>query len=156
MDWEYFTEEGLKKAKAELRDLKFEKRPVISQKVAAARELGDLKENAEYHAAREELSLMESKIKMLESKVSRAKIINEDEIATDKAYILSTVVLKDLKWKDTLEYTLVSAAEADAGKNRISVDSPMGKALLGKAIGEQVEVQAPAGKLMYEILDIKR
>lgn len=155
MQYEYMTEESLKKLKEELHESKYRKRPVVSQKVAAAREHGDLKENAEYHAAREELSFLETKIKQLEDRVSRARVINQKDLPDDKVYILKTVVLKDLKFNDTLEYTLVSPAEADFESNKISVTSPIGKSLLGRAVGDQVEVQAPAGVLKYEIIEIK-
>jgi transcription elongation factor GreA len=155
LQYEYMSKESLQKLKGELQDHKFKKRPIVSQKVATAREHGDLKENAEYHAAREELSLLETKILVLEDRISRARIIKGDELPNDKVYILKTVVLKDLKFNDTLEYTLVSAAEANFEENKISSVSPIGKALLGKAVGEQVEVQAPAGVLKYEILEIK-
>ena len=153
---EYFTKEGLEKAKKELHDMKYNQRPIISQKVATAREHGDLKENAEYHAAREELSLIESRIQELQGRISRARLISEEEIATDKVYILTTVKLKDLKFDDELEYKLVSASEADFKSNKISIDSPMGKALIGKGVGETVEVPAPGGIMQYEILEIKR
>jgi len=155
VQYEYMTEESLKKLKDELHNSKYKKRPLVSQKVAAAREHGDLKENAEYHAAREELSFLETKIKQLEDRVSRARIIDQNDLPDDKVYILKTVVLKDLKFNDTLEYTLVSPAEADFESNKISVASPIGKSLLGRAVGDQVEVQAPAGILKYEILEIK-
>jgi transcription elongation factor GreA len=150
------TAEGYEKIKAELHELKYRKRPEISQKVATAREHGDLKENAEYHAAREELSLVESKIQQMQDRVSRARVINEDELPSDKVYILSTVQLKNLTRKGEVEYTVVSAAEADFAQNKISVESPIGKALLGKSVGEQVEVQVPAGLLKFEILKISR
>jgi transcription elongation factor GreA len=149
------SEESLQNLKNELQDYKYKKRPLISQKVAAAREHGDLKENAEYHAAREELSMMETKIQQLEDRISRARIIKEEDLPDDKVYILKTVVLKDLKFDDKLEYTLVSPAEANFAENKISSISPLGKALLGKGIGDKVEVQAPAGVLQYEILAIK-
>ena len=149
------SKEILEKLKGELQENKFKKRPIVSQKVATAREHGDLKENAEYHAAREELSMLESKILQLEDRISRARILKEDELPNDKVYILKTVVLKDLKFKDTLEYTLVSESEANFEENKISSLSPIGKALLGKKIGDQVDVQAPAGVLKYEILEIK-
>jgi transcription elongation factor GreA len=155
VQYEYMTEESLKKLKDELHNSKYKKRPLVSQKVAAAREHGDLKENAEYHAAREELSFLETKIKQLEDRVSRARIIDQNDLPDDKVYILKTVVLKDLKFNDTLEYTLVSPAEADFESNKISVASPIGKSLLGREVGDQVEVQAPAGILKYEILEIK-
>jgi len=149
------TEESLKKLKEELHEYKFTKRPAVSQKVAAAREHGDLKENAEYHAAREELSFLETKIKQLEDRLGRARVIDQNDLPDDKVYILKTVVLKDLKFNDTLEYTLVSPAEANFENNKISVASPIGKSLLGRAVGDLVEVQAPAGILKYEILEIK-
>jgi transcription elongation factor GreA len=156
VQFEYMTAEGYEKIKAELHELKYRKRPEISQKVATAREHGDLKENAEYHAAREELSLVESKIQQMQDRVSRARVINEDELPSDKVYILSTVQLKNLTRKGEVEYTVVSAAEADFAQNKISVESPIGKALLGKSVGEQVEVQVPAGLLKFEILKISR
>lgn len=155
MQYEYMTKESLQKLKDELHDNKFVKRPIVSQKVATAREHGDLKENAEYHAAREELSLLETKIQQLEDRISRTRVIKEDELPDDKVYILKTVVLKDLKFDDTIEYTLVSPAEANFEENKISSASPIGKALLGKSIGDKVDVQAPAGVLQYEILEIK-
>jgi transcription elongation factor GreA len=149
------SKESLQKLKDELQENKFKKRPLVSQKVATAREHGDLKENAEYHAAREELSHLESKIHQLQDRISRTRIIKEGELPNDKVYILKTVVLKDLKFNDTLEYTLVSESEANFEENKISSISPIGKALLGKGIGDQVEVHAPAGVLKYEILEIK-
>jgi len=155
LQYEYMSKESLQKLKNELHENKFKKRPIVSQKVATAREHGDLKENAEYHAAREELSLLETKIQLLQDRISRARIINEDELPNDKVYILKTVILKDLKFNDTLEYTVVSPSEANFEENKISSISPIGKALLGKSVGDQVEVQAPAGVLKYEILEIK-
>lgn len=155
MQYEYMSKESLQKLKDELHENKFKKRPIVSQKIATAREHGDLKENAEYHAAREELSLLETKIQQLQDRISRARIIKEEELPNDKVYILKTVILKDLKFDDTLEYTLVSPAEANFEENKISSASPIGKALLGKGVGDQVEVQAPAGVLKYEILEIK-
>ena len=155
MQYEYMTAESLQKLKDDLKDKKFTKRPIISQKVATAREHGDLKENAEYHAAREELSMIETKIIQLEDRISRTRILKEDELPNDKVYILKTVVLKDLKFNDTVEYTLVSESEANFEENKISSTSPIGKALLGKKIGDTVDVQAPAGFIKYEILEIK-
>lgn len=155
MQYEYMSKESLQKLKDDYKDKKFKKRPIVSQKVASAREHGDLKENAEYHAAREELSHLESKILQLQDRISRARILKEDELPNDRVYILKTVVLKDLKFKDTLEYTLVSPSEANFEENKISSVSPIGKALLGKEIGDKVEVQAPAGVIKYEILEIK-
>ena len=155
MRYEYMTIESLQKIKEELHDCKYKKRPIISGKVATAREHGDLKENAEYHAAREELSFMETKILQLEDRIGRTRVIKEEDLPDDKIYILKTVILKDLKFNDELEYTLVSPAEANFEQNKISVDSPIGKALLGQEVGNVVEVQAPAGILKYKILKIK-
>ena len=156
MTVEYLTKEGLEKIKSELHDLKYKKRPAISQKVGSARELGDLKENAEYHAAREELSLVETKIHQLQERLGNARVIDEKDIPSDKVYILTTVELKDIEFNETVEYTLVSAAEADFNNNKISIESPIGKALLGKSKGDKVSVQVPAGVLNYEILEIKK
>ena len=154
MDIEYVTKDGLKKIKDELHDYKFKKRPMVSQKVAAAREHGDLKENAEYHAAREELSLLESKIYQLEDRIGRARIIDEKDIPDDKVYLLTTVVLNDLDFNERLEYQLVSPAEANIEENKISSTSPIGKALLGRKRGEKVDIEVPAGIMHFEILDI--
>ncbi len=156
MQYEYLTREGLQKIKEELHDYKFNRRPEVSQKVAAAREHGDLKENAEYHAAREELSLIETKIWQLQDRLSRARLIKEEEIPDDKVYILTTVVLKDLDFDETLEYRLVSPAEANVAENKISVSSPLGQALLGRKPGEKVEVPVPAGTMNYEILEVRK
>jgi transcription elongation factor GreA len=156
VQYEYVTRQGLDKMKAELHELKFTIRPQISQKVATAREHGDLKENAEYHAAREELSMIETKIQRLQERLSRVRLIDENEIPDDKVYILTTVKLKDLDFGDVLEYTLVSPAEADVAQNKISVASPIGKALLGKGAGENVNIDVPAGVLRYQILEIKK
>jgi transcription elongation factor GreA len=150
------TKEGLEKIKQELHDYKFKQRPLISQKVAAAREHGDLKENAEYHAAREELSLLETKIKQLQDRITRARIISKEDIPEDKVYILTTVVLKDLDFNEILEYKLVPPAESNIDENKISVASPIGKALLGKSKGETFAVQVPAGNLNYQIMEIKK
>ena len=155
MQYEYMSIESLQKLKEVLHEYKYRIRPNISKKVGAAREMGDLKENAEYHAAREELSFMETKIQQLEDRIGRARVIKEEELPTDKVYILKTVVLKDLRFDDKIEYTLVSPAEANFAENKISVTSPIGKALLGKSRGDKVEVQAPAGVLTYKILYIK-
>ncbi len=156
MEIEYLTKDGLQKLKAELHEFKYNKRPLVSQKVATAREHGDLKENAEYHAAREELSMLETKIQILQDRISRSRIIDENAISDDKVYLLTIVELKDLDFNETLEYQLVSPAEADAVNNKISTTSPIGKALLGKCKGDKVEVQVPAGTMHYEILNIRK
>lgn len=155
MEYVYLTEEGLLKMKDELNELKYTKRPLLSQKIATARELGDLKENAEYHAAREELSLLETKIQQLQDKINRARIIDNNNISFDQAAILTTVQIKDLNSNKIYEYSLVSEDEADYKLNKISISSPVGKGLLGKKVGEIAEITVPAGLLRYEILNIK-
>jgi len=156
LKYEYLTKDGLEKIKTELHNYKYKIRPQVSQKVATAREHGDLKENAEYHAAREELSMIEMKIQQLQDRVGRARLIDEKDIPDDKVYILTKVTLKDLEFDDILEYTLVSDSEADAAANKISVASPLGKALLGKVVGDQIDVKVPAGTIRYEILGINK
>ena len=155
MEYVYLTEEGLQNLKDELHELKYKVRPQISQKVATARDHGDLKENAEYHAAREELSMVETKIQQLQDRLARARIISEDEINTDEVSILNTVKVKDLRNDKEYEYTLVSAEEANIKENKIAVTSPVGKGLLGRKVGEVAEIQVPAGLLRYEILEIR-
>ncbi len=155
MEYVYLTEQGLDQLKSELHELKFVKRPKISQKVATAREHGDLKENAEYHAAREELSLVETKIQQLQDRLARARIISPDDIDTDDVSILNTVKVMDLKRNKEYSYTLVSAEEADFKQNKISITSPVGKGLLGKKVGEIAEIQVPAGMLRYKIISIE-
>ena len=154
MDFVYLTQDGLDKLKHELHDLKFNKRPATSQKVATAREHGDLKENAEYHAAREELSLLETKIQKLQDRVARARVISEEEVNTDHVAILTTVNVLDLKTKKEYKYSLVSEDEANYKQNKISISSPVGKGLLGKKVDEIAEIQVPAGLLRYQILSI--
>jgi transcription elongation factor GreA len=156
LKFEYVTQPVLQKMKDELHEYKFKKRPQLSKKVATAREQGDLKENAEYHAAREELSLLETKIKQLEDRIGRARVIKQEDIPDDAVYILTTVVLKDLDRHEKIEYKLVSAAEVNISENKISVASPVGRALIGKKKGQKVTVDVPAGKLNYEIIEIKR
>ncbi len=155
MDYIYLTQDGLDKMKKELHELKYKKRPIISQKVATAREHGDLKENAEYHAAREELSMVETRIQQLQDRIARARVIDESEINTDEVSILNTVKVQDLRRNKEYVYTLVSEDEADFKQNKISITSPVGKGLLGKKVGDIAEIQVPAGLLKYKILSIE-
>ncbi|HID39628.1 MAG TPA: transcription elongation factor GreA [Calditrichaeota bacterium] len=145
----------MQKLKNELHELKYKVRPQISQKVATARDHGDLKENAEYHAAREELSMTETKIQQLQDRIARARVISEDEINTEEVSILNTVKVKDLRNGKEYEYMLVSSEEADIKENKISITSPVGRGLLGKKVGDVCEIQVPAGLLRYEILEIR-
>lgn len=154
MEYVYLTAEGLEKLKKELHDLKFVQRPKISQKVATAREHGDLKENAEYHAAREELSMAETKVKILQDKIARARIILDEEISTDQVSILTQVKVKDTKNNKEFTYILVPDDEANFKEGKISIASPVGKGLLGKKAGEIAEISVPAGILKYEVLSI--
>ena len=155
MEYVYLTEEGLEKLKNTVHDLKYVKRPEISQKVATARDHGDLKENAEYHAAREELSMIETKIQDMQDRLARARLIDRSEINNEEVSILNTVTVKDLKRGREYHYTLVSAEEADIKLDKISVASPVGRGLLGKTVGDIAEIQVPAGLLRYEIILIE-
>ena len=152
----YLTRERLVEIEHELRELKTNGRKLIAQKIAEARGHGDLSENAEYEAAKEEQQHLELRISKLEITLSRAKIIEAKDLPNDKIYILSRVKLKDLKNGEEVEYLLVSPEESNFEANKISVTSPIGKALLGKVKGEKVEIKVPAGTLRYHILDINR
>jgi transcription elongation factor GreA len=152
----YLTRERLSEIEAELRELKTTGRKSIAAKIAEARGHGDLSENAEYDAAKEEQQHHELKIARLELTLSRAKIIQASDLPNDKIYILSRVKLKDLKSGEHFEYLLVSPEESDFEANKISVTSPIGKGLLGKKPGDKIEVTVPVGKLRYEVLDISR
>lgn len=151
----YVTKERLLELEKELQDLKTTGRKEIARKIAEARSHGDLSENAEYDAAKEEQGLFELKISKLENVLSRVRIIETNQFEDGKVRILSTVVIKNLKTDKVIEYTLVSPEEADFQAGKISVTSPVGQALLGKEEGEQVKVKAPAGLLEFEILSIK-
>ncbi|MBA4311293.1 MAG: transcription elongation factor GreA [Chlorobiaceae bacterium] len=152
----YLTRERLVEIENELRDLKIHGRYEVAQKIQEARSHGDLSENAEYNAAKEEQQHLELRIAKLEQTLSRTRIIESKDLPNDKVYILSTVKLKDLKTKETVTYLLVSPEEADFEKNKISVTSPIGKGLMGRIQGEKIKVLVPAGTLEYEILDISR
>jgi transcription elongation factor GreA len=152
----YLTRERLVEIEHQLRDLKTNGRKSMAAKIAEARGHGDLSENAEYDAAKEEQQHLELRISKLEHTLSRAKIIEAKDLPNDKIYILSRVKLKDLKTNETFEYLLVSPEESSFEDNKISVTSPIGKALLGKTKGETVEIKVPVGMLKYTILDITR
>jgi transcription elongation factor GreA len=153
---QYFTAEGLKKLKEELDQLRKVERPKISQQIAEARDKGDLSENAEYDAAKEAQGLLEMKIAQLEQLLGNARLIDESQLDTSKALILSKVKIKNIANKATMEYTLVSEKEADLKSKKISVESPIGKGLLGKSVGDIVEIQVPSGKMKFEIIEITR
>jgi len=149
------TKEGYDKLKAELDELKTGERQKIARQIGEAREKGDLSENAEYDAAKEAQGLLELKIKQMEEVMANSRIINEADLDASTVVILTTVKIKNLKTKKEVEYQLVSEAEADLKANKISVNSPIGQGLLGKVIGDKIEVQTPGGVLDFEILDIR-
>jgi len=152
----YYTGEGLQKLKEELHQMKTVERPKISQQIAEARDKGDLSENAEYDAAKEAQSHLETKIVKLENLLANARLIDESQVDLSKVFVLSKVKIKNLKTNAVVEYTLVSEKEANLAEKKISVDSPIGKGLLGKSVGESVEVKVPAGLINFEILEISR
>ena len=152
----YLTRERLVELEEQLRDLKTNGRKRMAQAIAEARGHGDLSENAEYDAAKEEQQHLELRIQKLETTLAKAKMIEAKDLPNDKIYILSKVKLKDLKTNDQCEYLLVSQEESNYEENKISVTSPIGKALLGKKKGESVDIKVPAGMLKYQILDIAR
>jgi transcription elongation factor GreA len=152
----YLTREKFREMEKELDRMKKVVRPELAQKVASARSYGDLSENAEYDAAKEEQQMFEDRIVQLELTLSRSRIIAAKDLPNDKVYILSKVKLKEKKRGKELEYTLVSQEESDFENHKISVSSPIGKALLGKKKGDTVKVLVPAGTMEYSILNISR
>src|SRR5512135_252945 len=151
----YLTRERLVELEKELKELKTNGRKEIAQKIAEARSHGDLSENAEYDAAKEEQGLFELKISKLEDIVSRARVIDANQFDNGKVHILSIVGIRNLKNQKIIEYMLVSPEEADFQSGKISVTSPVGQGLMGAKIGDKVKVKAPAGMLEFEILNIK-
>lgn len=152
----YYTEEGLQKLKEELHEMKTVQRPSISNQIAEARDKGDLSENAEYDAAKEAQGILEMKISKLEEIVSNARLIDDSNIDTSKVYILSIVTIKNIANGMQMVYTLVAENEADLKAKKISIESPIGKGLLGKSVGEIADVQTPNGIVKFEVIDIKR
>ena len=155
-DLRYYTEGGLKKLIDQLHHMKSIDRPHISQQIADARDKGDLSENAEYDAAKEAQGLLEQKIGKLEIVVGNARVIDESKLDNSKVLILSKVKIKNQTNGMELEYTLVAENEADLKSGKISIDSPIGKGLLGKVIGDTADIQVPNGILKFEILNISR
>ena len=150
----YLTKERLLELEKELHELKTNGRKEIASKIAEARAHGDLSENAEYDAAKEEQGLFELRISKLENVLSRARIIDSSQLPAGEAHILSKVTIKNLKNQKIIEYVLVSPEEADFQTGKISVTSPVGQGLMGTKVGQKVEVKAPAGLLEFEILSI--
>ena len=154
--YSYYTEEGLKKLKDELQEMKTKGRSAIAAAIAEARDKGDLSENAEYDAAKDAQGLLELKISKLEEVVGNARLIDENMIDLSKVSILSKVKIKNIRNGNTMNYTLVAEEEADLKTGRISVKSPIGAGLLGKKVGEKATVNAPAGSIEFEIIEIDR
>ncbi|MAW96791.1 MULTISPECIES: transcription elongation factor GreA [unclassified Leeuwenhoekiella] len=152
----YYTAEGLKKLKDELNQLKDVERPKASQAIADARDKGDLSENAEYDAAKEAQGMLEMRISKMEEIVANARIIDESQLDTSKVLVHSTVKIKNQTNGAVMTYKLVAQSEADLKSGKISVDSPIGKGLLGKREGEVAEVSVPNGTMKFDILEISR
>lgn len=152
----YLTPQGAEKLKQELEQLKTVRRRELSKAVGKARLHGDLRENADYDAAKEALAFNEERIRTLEDKLAQSQIIDETDIPKDKVFIGATVDLKDLDSEEEIRFTLVCELESDFSQCKISITSPVGKALLGHKVNEVVEIEAPAGILRYKILKIKR
>lgn len=153
-DIAYVTEEGLKKLKKELEHLTTVERPAISKQIAEARDKGDLSENAEYAAAREAQGLLEIKISKINDTLSRIRIIDESKIDLATVQILNKVKIKNKKNGQTMQYTLVSEAEADLKAMKLSVGTPIAKGLLGKKVGDVVEIEVPSGTIPFEVIEI--
>jgi len=151
---QYITQETLEQMKTELQRLRAVERPAASRAIAEAREKGDLKENAEYDAAKELQGLLEAKIAVLEGQIASARVIDESTVDTSKVSILTKVRVINLNTKKEMTYKIVSEKEADLKAGKISISSPIGKGLLGKKVGETAEVQAPAGIIKFTIEDI--
>jgi transcription elongation factor GreA len=152
----YYTAEGLQKLKDELNHLRTVERPSISEQIGEARDKGDLSENAEYDAAKEAQGILEMKISKMEAIVANARLIDETHMDNSKVFILSKVLIRNMSNAMDIEYTLVAENEADIKARKISIDSPIGKGLLGKKVGEIVDIQTPGGLLQFEIIDITR
>lgn len=149
------TRDGYNKIKAEIDRLENEEMPAITQKIADARAEGDLKENAEYHAQRENQGMLMAKINELKDKIARASIIDPSQLPKDEVVFGCTVTVEDMAYSDEEEFTLVGAGEEDYDAGKILVTSPFGQGLIGKKVGEVAEVEVPAGKLKFKILKIE-
>jgi transcription elongation factor GreA len=150
----YVSKEAFEKMRQELQRMKSVNRPAASRAIAEAREKGDLKENAEYDAAKEAQGILESKIALLESQIANSRIVEESEIDTSKVSILTKVTITNIATKKTVTYQIVGEAEADLKANKISISSPIGQGLLGKQKGEVAEVKAPTGNIKFKVEEI--
>ena len=150
------TQEGLKKLEDELENLKSVKRREVAERIKVAIGYGDISENSEYEDAKNEQAFIEGRVLTLEKMLRNARIINSDEIGTDIVGIGATVTVEDMEFGDVVEYTIVGTAESNPLQNKISNESPVGKAIIGKAKGTVVDVNVPAGVIQYKIVDIKK
>lgn len=150
------TQDGLKKLEEELEHLKSVKRREVAERIKVAIGYGDISENSEYEDAKNEQAFIEGRIITLEKMLRNARIINNDEVDTDTVGIGSRVILKDVEFGDDVEYTIVGTAESNPSENKISNESPVGKAILGKKKGSVVDVNVPAGIIQYKIIDIMK
>ena len=148
------TYEGLRKYEEELHDLKVVKRQEVAQKIKEAREQGDLSENAEYDAAKDEQRDIEAQIVELENILKNAEIIQDNDKSKDKIKMESVVKLHDVEYDEDIEYTIVGSSEADSLNNKISNESPLGAALIGKKVGDTVKIEAPVGEIEYKIISV--
>lgn len=155
-DVKYYTQEGLDALKKELNELEAVERPKISQAIAEARDKGDLSENAEYDAAKEAQGLLELKIANLRNLISKARVLDESKIDVSKVLIYSIVTVKNVKTGAVMTYTIVPESESDFKAGKISVSSPLAKSLIGNSKGDVVTMQAPAGAMDFEILEVSR
>ena len=149
------TREGYEKLTAEIEYLQTEKRREIAERIRIAREFGDIAENAEYDDAKNEQAMLEHRIATLEERFVEARVVAEDEISTDVVSIGSTVRLKDIEGKSTVEYHIVGSAEANPEERKLSNESPVGRAIMGRKMGETMEVNVPRGTMKFKILEIK-
>jgi len=152
----YVTEEGLAKMKKELEQMINVDRPAISRQIAEARDKGDLSENAEYDAAKDAQGMLEARIHKLEETIRHSRVLDETRVDTTSIQILNRVKLKNLKNNAVVEYVLVSESEANLKEGKIAITTPIGKGLVGKKKGNVVEIQVPAGKMQFEVLEISR
>jgi len=152
----YLTEEGFQKLKDELEKMKTVERPAISNMIAEARDKGDLSENAEYDAAKEAQGMLEMKISKLEELLANSRVLDDSKIDKSKVQILSKVKIRNIANKTVMQYTLVSESEANLKEGKISINTPIAKGLLGKKLGDMVEISVPSGIMKFEIIEIAR
>ncbi|HOB35254.1 MAG: transcription elongation factor GreA [Firmicutes bacterium] len=150
------TPDGYKRLEEELEQLRTVRRKEVAERIKNAISFGDISENSEYNEAKQEQAFLEGRVMALEKMLRNARVLDADEINTEKVGIGSIVLLKDLEYNEEVEYTIVSSAEANPNENKISIESPVGRAIINKPVGSVVEVNVPAGTLKYEILAIRR